>query len=158
MKFNFSLLVLLFIGLASCKAQKPYDMRKPYKGVIVTQDVNIYADDKESWFKPTIEEARKAEELLAKKLNQLNKDRANQGDGCPDIEKNISKYVRQYIGYADKSGNKVIFINMIWSKGVDLDGLDSEYVMIFDGCSRYWIVKVNLETEAFYDLDIKGSA
>lgn len=52
----------------------------------------------------------------------------------------------------------MILINMLWAEDVDYGGLASEYILVFDGCSRYWKIKVNLSSGKVHDLEINGSA
>lgn len=154
------LIIALLVSTMACSQSKIlFDVSKPYKGFIVKNDVNIFVDQKKDWFKPSLEEVKKAEELLSKQIEEINKDVLNQGGKeCPVIHKNLSKYIRQYIGYINAGGDKVIFMNMIWNGSTDYEGFDTEYNLIFDGCSHYWRIKVNLNTQKVYDLEINGSA
>jgi hypothetical protein len=89
----------------------------------------------------------------------LNKDLLNQVGNCPVIHKKLSKYKRQYVGTKTENGDKVIWINFIWSKDKDaLVKLSEEIIIVLDGCSYYWSVKVNLTTGKLFDLSINGSA
>ena len=136
-----------------------YDVQKPFKGIIVDRDVDIYENKKSNWFKPSLLEVQASERVLVDQLSQLNTGKANQQGPCPDIEKNLKKYVRQYVGYYDQEGNKIILINMLWGKEVTYaERLREEYWVILDGCSYYWRVKVDLGKEKLFDLDINGSA
>lgn len=136
-----------------------FDINQPYDGFIVNQNVEIYVDDKTDWFEPTQEEVREAERLLTEQIEQLNSRRINQDGDCPVIDQNLNKYLRQYVGYTNTSGEKVVLINMLWSDKIDnYEGLRSELAMVFDGCSHYWKVKVNLTSDTVYDLEINGSA
>lgn len=149
--------ILLLATLISSQAQILYDIDKSFKGFIVDRDVNVFDDNKTTWFIPSHKDVEKAEELLSLKLNELNQG-ISSDKFCPDIERNLRKYTRQYIGYTNLSGDKIILINMLWRKGLDTNGLKSEYVLVLDGCSHYWRVKVNLNTENVYDLDINGNS
>ena len=51
----------------------------------------------------------KAEIILAKDLKSLNKQFGNQSS-TPIIDKNLHKYKRQYFGYIDKNGNRILLI------------------------------------------------
>lgn len=152
------ILLPLIMMFSQCKAQTIYDIEKPYQGVIVKQDVEVYDNAKKTWFIPTLEEVKKAEILLENNIKVLNKEKLNQEGNCPIIDKNLSKYLRQYIGYVTKSGDKVILFNMLWPRETEYQDLETEFAVIFDGCSRYWKVKVNLDEQEVYDLRINGSA
>ncbi|MFA0963838.1 hypothetical protein AB9P05_18680 [Roseivirga sp. BDSF3-8] len=157
--FEILAIILLSSTFACSQSKKMFDIDESYKGVIVTKDVDIFVDDKKEWFEPTLEEVKKAEQMLANQIEKINKWKLNQvSKQCPVIDKNLNKYIRQYIGYTNTSGEKIILINMLWAKDVDYGGLDTEYILVFDGCSHYWKVKVNLSSGKVYDLEINGSA
>lgn len=159
MIFKIVAIILLSSTFACSQSKKMFDIDESYKGVIVNENVDIFVDDKKEWFEPSLQEVKKAEQLLANQIEELNKEELNQDSKeCPDIDKNLNKYIRQYIGYINTSGEKIILINMLWAKDVDYGGLDSEYILVFDGCSHYWKVKVNLSSGKVYDLEINGSA
>lgn len=110
-------------------------------------------------FSPQQEDVLKAEELLKEQIAGINKDLINQTGKCPIVHKKLSKYKRQYIGVITESGDKVVWINFIWGKDKDtLLNLDKEIIIVLDGCSYYWNVKVNLTKEKLVDLSINGSA
>ena len=144
----------------SCSQSKQmFDVNQQYEGFIVSQDTEIYVDDKVDWFEPTQKEVQEVERLLSEQIEQLNSEQINQDGDCPIIDQNLNKYLRQYIGYTNTSGDKVILVNMLWSDKIEnYEGLRSELAMIFDGCSNYWKVKVNLTSDTVYDLEINGSA
>ncbi|MGB3180491.1 MAG: hypothetical protein WBB45_03830 [Cyclobacteriaceae bacterium] len=157
----YKLIVLMFLlsTFACSQSNKMFDIDEPYKGIILDKNVDIFVDDKEAWFKPTVNEVKKAEQLINNQIQKLNKDKLNQGyEKCPIIEKNFTKYVRQYIGYINTSGERIILVNMLWAQDIDYEGLDNDYILVFDGCSHYWKVKVNLSSDKIFDLEINGSA
>jgi len=159
MKLKITFWIILLVTLNSCKAQKLFDISKPYNGYIVNQDVDVSIEGKKSSFIPSNEEIVQAEKLLESALNDLNKSNLNQGGkDCPNIERNLQRYVRQYVGYINQTGDKIILINMLWDNDLDFNNLRSEYIIVFDGCSHYWRVKVNLTKNKVYDLQINGSA
>ena len=152
-----TLLLILLTTTVSCSQSKQvFDVNQPYDGFIVSQDIEIYVGDKANWFKPTQEEVKEAEELLSEQIERLNTEQINQENDCPIIDQNLNKYLRQYIGYINVFGEKVILMNMLWSDKIENHkGLRSELAMVLDGCSRYWKVKVNLTSDIVYDLEIK---
>lgn len=159
MIFKIVAIILLSSTFACSQSKKMFDIDESYKGVIVNENVDIFVDDKKEWFEPSLQEVKKAEQLLANQIEELNKEKLNQrSEECPVIDRNLNKYIRQYIGYINTSGEKIILINMLWAEDVDYGGLDTEYILIFDGCSHYWKVKVNLSSGKVYDLEINGSA
>ncbi len=109
-------------------------------------------------FTPTRQEIEKAEIALNNNLKDLNKLLINQSS-TPVIHKNLHKYKRQYFGYIDKNGNRILLINCFWS--MDKDDSDrwlTDRIMVLDGGSYYWNVKFNLDKNELFDLDINGDA
>ncbi len=120
-------------------------------------------------FTPTIDEVLKFENDLRHKLKKINKNRWNQQGKCPIIHNNLKKYIRQYTGFMDESGNKYLLINFLWSCEALNENPNDEYYnelgdwkkhwqIWFDGCSHYWNVKYYLKSDVLFDLQINGSS
>ena len=63
-------------------------------------------------FTPTRQEIDKAETALRKNLRKLNSDRINQSS-TPVIHKKLHKYKRQYFGYVNQDGQRVLLIDLL---------------------------------------------
>jgi hypothetical protein len=64
---------------------------------------------------PTPEEIIYEENVLKDQIKGFNqKSLTNQGRGCPIIHRNLKRYKRQYFGYLNSEGEKIIWINLIW--------------------------------------------
>ena len=120
-------------------------------------------------FTPTIQEVNGAEEILRKRIRAANNPMYNQGNGCPIIHNNLKNYRRQYYGFIDKEGNKVLFVNFIWSrysisdrlKGYFKDESDdwkTQRVIVLDGCSHYWSIEVNITKNNLQNIRVNGVA
>lgn len=118
-------------------------------------------------FTPTIEEIEKAEFILKNKLKTHNQTRLNQVSDCPIIHKNLKSYRRQYFGYIDNNGNKIIYLTFNWDRYTLFDRLrgyhknesenwKKEIEMDLGGCSYHWEIKINLDTEEIFELEING--
>jgi hypothetical protein len=117
-------------------------------------------------FTPSREDIQACEILLASQLQQANTPRLNQGGNNPILEKCLSHYFRQYVGFLDKRGSRIIHINFYWDEYSQADKLkgyadqrltyDSPYALVFDGGSYYWQVNVNLTTRLLSDLQVNG--
>ncbi len=109
-------------------------------------------------FTPTRQEIDKAEIVLSKNLKISNKQLVNQSS-TPIIHIKLNKYKRQYFGYIDKNGDRILFINCFWSKNENNTErwLTSE-IMVLDGGSYYWNVKFNLTKNEIFDLNVNGFA
>ena len=84
-------------------------------------------------FTPTRQEIDKAEIALCNNLKISNKQLVNQSS-TPSIHIKLNKYKRQYFGYIDKNGDRILFINSFWSKNENNTErwLTSE-IMVLDG-------------------------
>jgi hypothetical protein len=127
---------------------KGYIFPKEYKSI-------YYSQNEYSSYTPSKEEIINAETVLKRKLKEINKFKINQDNKCPIIHKQLCKYNRQYFGILDKNGKKVVFINFIWEKSTP-NNWDKEIIMVLDGCSYYWNIKVNITDSLLYDLNING--
>ena len=155
-RFPFLLIFALLAGF--CMAQEgdtvaTYYKTEKFEAAIFAESSNDLLPGP-SRFTPTKEDVNSAEAALAKQLTELNADKQNQGL-TPVIDKNLKKYKRQYFGYTDMSGRKILFINMFWKR--DKDNLElwlREKVSEMGGGSYFWNVKFNLETGELFDLDV----
>ena len=109
-------------------------------------------------FTPTRLEIDQAENSLANNLKTLNNKLVNQSS-TPIIHKNLHKYKRQYFGYIDKNGDRILLINCFWAKDKDdTDRWLTSRIMVLDGGSYYWNVKFNLDKKQLFELDVNGYA
>jgi hypothetical protein len=109
-------------------------------------------------FTPTKQEIDKAEFALQTELKTLNKNLINQ-TSTPIIHKKLKKYKRQYFGYIDQNGDRILLINCFWSKYIDFsERWLKERVVVFDGGSYYWSIKFNLDKNELFGLNVNGYA
>jgi len=159
-----SIWLLLYSTLninAQMNKQAEYVKGKCFDGYIFPKEYVgiIPLDSVKEKYTPSKEDILNAENILEEQLAFLNKKLINQGNGCPIVHKKLKKYKRQYIGLINENGEKVVWINFIWAKkeGV-LTKWDKEVIIVLDGCSYYWNVKVNLDKQKLFDLSVNGSA
>ena len=177
-----SILLLLLI-VCSCKAN--YELietdspdligikSNKFRGTIFKDSYpfkHFYVSDIDSTkrFIPTKKDIAEAERILKEQIKGLNKSKTNQFGDCPVIHRNLSKYFRQYVGFYDTDGNKMIHINFLWDRHSLKDRLlgyaapensyNDDYATVFDGCSNYWQVNINLTTKKASDLQVNGVA
>ncbi|TPE44182.1 hypothetical protein [Pontibacter mangrovi] len=146
---------------------------KSSRGTIFNQNYSfdnffvIDVDSTTQWT-PNKEDIELAEKILRAQIKDLNKNRVNQMGSCPVIHSNLYSYFRQYVGVKNDKGERVIHINFYWDKYGMFDRIrgsndsrlsyDSHYTMVFDGCSYYWQVNVNLDQQELSNLMINGAA
>ena len=107
-------------------------------------------------FTPTKQDIDKAEVALNRDLKTLNRQNLNQ-TSTPVIHKKLRKYKRQYFGYIDKNGERILLINCFWDKDSEKNWL-KERVRTLDGGSYYWDIKYNIDKDELFDLSINGYA
>ncbi|MGS2765136.1 hypothetical protein [Sinomicrobium sp. M5D2P9] len=109
-----------------------------------------------------------AEEILNTQIKTRNKNKMNQRGNCPVIHRNLYSYFRQYVGIINDKGERIIHINFYWDRYDLMDRLrgyadlrldyNSDYAIVFDGCSYYWQINVNLDRKELSGLMINGVA
>lgn len=108
-------------------------------------------------FTPTKEEIFEAEKALKSKLKEANRNLENQYNS-PIIHRNLKKYKRQYSGYINGNGEKVLYINSLWKKNEEETKWLQQIIMVSDGGSYYWNIEYNLNTDELINLSVNGSA
>lgn len=134
---------------------------KRFKGYVFDKEhfVLMNIDDQSKRYTPNKQDVFLVESLIKDRLKSMNVSLENQGGECPVIHKNLKKYVRQYVGFVTKNGERVVWINFIWKPSMnDEERLPKDIVTPLDGCSHYWNIKVNLDKGEVFDLIINGSA
>lgn len=122
-----------------------------------------------SRFTPTLQEINEAEEILKKNIKSANDPMYNQGEECPIIHENLKNYRRQYYGYIDNKGHKILHVNFLWARYSVIDRLKGNYtddseswkkqrVIILDGCSHYWSIDINITAHTLHNMNVNGSA
>lgn len=119
-------------------------------------DVDFTVESQDGRYRLTQEDIAKAERLIQKKIAYVNRDHPNQGGQCPIIDEHLSKYQRQYVGFTDVYGYHIAWVNFIWDESV-ASRLGKDVILTTGGCGHYWHVKVNLDTEKVYGLEVNES-
>lgn len=104
-------------------------------------------------FSPTIEQIG-----IAKKLSKNHIDSLEQNRDGKILKFNHTDYYRQYVGFIDDKGNKVIFINAVCKAYVQKDDLKKRWIFVFDGGSCFYQIKVDLTNKKCLDFSVNGEA
>lgn len=113
-------------------------------------------DNQNERYTPTKEDIFLAEQIMKKNISCLNKELINQPKGYPRIHKKLKNYIRQYVGFLNKSNDKIIWINFIWKDRFTKREFSNEIINVHDGGSYYWSIQINLTTESTSNLKING--
>lgn len=83
------------------------------------------------------------------------------------IKANLHKYLRQYLGYINKNGDKVVFVKCLWKRSItDMEKQESstkmkkwtnDVIFIEDGGCYYWQIKINLNSDELFDFRVNGT-
>ena len=92
-----------------------------YHGYVFNKDwsVDIMVENQDGRFTPEDIDIAKGEKLMQKKLAFLNRNHENQEGMCPIIDEHIRKYTRQYVGFTDVNGAKILWINAVWDENME---------------------------------------
>jgi hypothetical protein len=118
--------------------------------------VNHSIDPSLKKYTPTIEEIELAKSISIKYIDSLELSRKskikNKSDKLIDFEHN--EYYRQYVGYYDKSGNKIIFINGCCESFADKFDINKMWVFVFGGGSCLFNALIDIDKKKCIDLNI----
>lgn len=117
---------------------------------------------KEFRFTPTAQDIEMVEAMLFNDLKLANAGLVNQGKNVgPVIHENLPKYARQYYGYINSKGERIVMVSNLWGANYKTEK-DKNWkigaVVVMDGGSNYWQIKANLNSKKLFDLTINGSA
>ncbi|HOF16284.1 MAG TPA: hypothetical protein PLF32_09005 [Bacteroidales bacterium] len=126
-----------------------------YEGVIFGKycPENII-DDKTYRWSPTKEDIEYVEILIKKYIIKQVKKRGlqNQYGDRPIIHLNFDKYIRQYMGYINKRGEKIIDVNCFWKSYQNKFPYWKRIrIEVMDGGSYYWSIKVNINKKKCFN-------
>ena len=111
-------------------------------------------------FTPTHRDIDKAEHALNTKLKKIDSILSDQGGHDPIIYEHLKKYVRQYFGYIDSQGHRILFINCVWKDKDFGEMFDRQFlrdeIMVNDGGSYFWNVKYDIDADKLFDLGVNG--
>lgn len=119
-------------------------------------EVDVSIDDQQGRFSPTDADIALAEKLMQKRLAYENRNHVNQEGRCPVIDENLRQYQRQYVGFVDQHGYRVVWINCLWDDQL-AKRLSQDLLRTEGGCGHYWHILVNLDTEKVYGLEVNAS-
>lgn len=162
-----AILLLIVILFSSCKSTPFIEIKENENAYLIRNNNSIGEVFKENFetneidkslkrFTPTIEEFNQAEEILKLDLKKRNKSKDKRF-----IFRNLKDYKRQYLGYINSNGDKMLHVSFDLdknSKNQDDRFWKEEYKMILDGGVSYWITIINLKTNKLESFAINGVA
>lgn len=146
----FTLLLFCWYQPASGQTVKGYIF--PEKQAV---DKYIY-EEANARFTPTRQEIKQAEVIIARELKRMNDSLGVQVRDIGTIYHNLDAYLRQYVGFIDPLGNKVIWVNFVKAESRYEERLEKFVIEVSDGGANYWNVKVDLTENNIFGLRING--
>lgn len=101
------------------------------------------------------EELKTTEQLLAAAVDEWNKSLDSTTSGFTIAA--LNGYKRQFVPVVNARGEKEVWVNCFCSKP-NSEQWREEIVVVDDGGSCYFNVKINLTTQSSYDLAVNGEA
>ena len=150
-------IILLFLSSCFIHAQNVAEHFKTKQFEVAIFPESSYEIMPGKRFTPTKEEIFEAEKALKSKLKEANRNLENQYNS-PIIHRNLKKYKRQYFGFINDKGEKILYINSLWKKNEEETKWLQQLIMVSDGGSHYWNIEYNLETDELINLSVNGSA
>lgn len=136
-----------------------YIKTENYEGIIFGKYcLENWVIEKNRWT-PTEDNIEIAEILIKKYiLKQVKRKGLINQYNSPIIHLNFDKYLRQYMGYLNKHGERIIRINCFWKdyESKYYPDWKTRWIEVFDGGSYYWQIEVNIDKKKCFDYDVNG--
>ena len=148
-----------------------YIKRGKVEGVYFSSEYPFFTESGlQNSFTSSLNEIEEAERILHRDLKKSYVRTHTIYDCGPNIYHNLSKYKRQYFGYTDNLGHKIMQINCRWNKRNIYDFVDQVFYrepadtawkviergVPIGGCSYYWEIKVDITQKKLFDLRVGG--
>ena len=120
----------------------------------------------EKRFTPTEAEILDIEKKLRLQIRKLENQGLRKKNRKQYVAQHLKNYVRQYTGYYDQDGNRIIYINSIWSESanvIDYGAGETEpdwkihWLRVMDCGIHCWNVKYNATRKRFIDFSANNS-
>jgi hypothetical protein len=127
-----------------------------FEGVIFNTDYKF--NPKYKRFTPTLKQIEFFENSIIGDLNEIYKVEANayKKRSIPEILKRLTKYRRQYFGYINEKGNKVIEAHFFLVKDRTI-GWKTGEVIVRDGGFGFWQLTF-VGTDTLFEFSVNGTA
>ena len=134
-----------------------YFKGRGYYGYAFNKDVLMVGsiENQKERYTPTKQDIKLCEEILKSHIDQY----LSNLNMCTSISrKTLKKYARQYVGFINKDGDIIIWINMLYKGEFTKSELSKKVIFVYDGGDSYWNIYVNITKRYLYKLEINGVA
>lgn len=108
-------------------------------------------------FTPTEDDIRLAEMIIRHNRDIVMKS-PNYYSRGKGIWGRYKKYFKQYVGFVNGKGEKIILINYVGDKKLVRKRDASEPIVVLDGGNDFWRAVINIDKEILIDVEINGQA
>lgn len=157
--------LLISLVLSSCKSSEPSLLATTeYTIIEYDQELRFPFKEKMEPVNLSIKEIIEIENVIKEKVLKIVALNTKQIDSYKSDSRNKtgfkSSYLfrRQYISGVNKNGEKVVWINFFCGDRHANSNWKNSMVIVSDGGSCYFNLKVNLNTKEIYDIGINGVA
>lgn len=156
---NVVTLVILFYSFFTFSQSDSsfYIKRKTYQGVLMSDSSAVYSLPKNcERFIPDIKDIELIEQSLYHSIDNISRNEQHQQFYYKDkISNHLIEYNRQYYGYINSDGQKVIFINLF---KLPIGKHTDDELIVMDGCDSFFQIRFNIDTQQFFGLLVNGCA
>jgi hypothetical protein len=142
-----------------------------FEGIIFSKDYVptfiLYPPDTKK-INLSIQDIIQVEQLIKYDVSNKNNQKIKDTFIC----QNLNKYLRQYIGYLNPKGQRIVFINFFWKNEIVREERNHKvlpklfpepqwkrtWFTVFDGGHFYWQIKINLSTMQLFEFGENGLA
>ena len=130
-----------------------------FEGVIFTEKYSLrfaIAESNGKNFTPTENDI-----LIAEKLVRTGLDTIKNADNHNFVVRSrLKHYWRQYFGYINDKGERIIIINALWKDPdfIPYNEWLNEIVLVNDGGDNYWDIKININKLKLFEFGVHGVA
>lgn len=108
-------------------------------------------------YTPSLSETQKADAIVLDNKLVIQKAPGYRNAKQIGIFSKYNGYYKQYIGYINDEGEKIILINFVPKKFIKKDNYNlTEPIVVLDGGNNFWQVEVNLNTKRLLSVHING--
>lgn len=110
-------------------------------------------------FTPTMSDIARADSIILANKEKIKEFPGYYSGMKRGIFRNYRKYIRQYVGFIDKNGSRIILINYVGNKQIIKEVKNkNDLIIVLDGGNRFWQAVVNLDEKLLIDVAINGEA
>ena len=148
---------ILLSGLTYAQSKGNYVKGDDYEGATFNGKYMITKNkDKVSYFTPSTKEIDSLEAIIKARLSEFKKTKTEREFPTFIID-SLKDYRRQYFGYINDKGERVIYFNFFHSSSSVYGWREGE-IVVKDGGHYYWRMKWNLTTNVIFEFYVNGEA